>query len=870
MSLAKKWGVFLVVLALLCAGAALLFWDTGAECLSILTTGRGNTAYVMTAADTEQNVYALGSRKGAYLLVEGDAGGQRKSVWTLPSDLSPLNSYPSALYVAAGGAVYLGLYHTGETQTYLQVYRLTDEGKSMELLFNEPCPGHSLPEQMAGKRLSAFSEVDSVTTFSVIEGDTARFYGRTGSGSLQQQGEETAAGLRAAAALADGSHLLATDGELNVAGRDSFALRDKTVLTQLEGAGTGIYYVDGAGLEVFYTDCSQWSLRSVLRLNKDAYDLDSCLNMTLTQNGEVLLLLNDGGFLRDNGSTTADLSAMLYRPVWQCVLILAALLLGVLLSTAVIWYIVCEQRKFHLPLLLRWGVLGAAIAALSLSAMLRWMVTPAGVRMSQRETVDFMTALTAAAVQNGELGQETLNSLESSFAGVESGAYQDAEISVYEKDAEGIWRLSLSNTAMTPGQQAVLTAGFHRAEAEQATTSGSASWTGTRDGRTHCVCYREQGSRLLAVDVETAAVNEASTAGVQQIAQALRALTALLTALLLLCLCCITAGMRRVLRGMERLSAGEKNVEVRLGSGDEVACLGDGVTNLGRMLEQMEHRQSEVAESYHRFVPEQILSLLGQTSILKVDKQTCAARNLATMMVWFSFPPQVYEKSGKELFNHVNEILERTAAIVAKNGGAVFNFAYNGYDAVFEESAAAVSTAVAIQQEILRINREHEVADRPQVAMHIALDRGNVTVGVVGDEKQIEPTSISSSFAAAKCLLDLCQRLQARILCTEAVIASAGDYGSRYVGKCREGGHTIRTYEIFDGDPFEIRKVKEQTNGRFSEGVYALYSRDFTQAKRIFLQLVHTNADDGGARYYLYLADKMEKRPEEEIQLNGE
>ena len=213
--------------------------------------------------------------------------------------------------------------------------------------------------------------------------------------------------------------------------------------------------------------------------------------------------------------------------------------------------------------------------------------------------------------------------------------------------------------------------------------------------------------------------------------------------------------------------------------------------------------------------------------------------------------------------------MERTASIVTHKGGAVFNFAYNGYDAVFEGgSAAAVSTAVAVQQEILNLNREREAEGRPPVAVRIALDEGNVMLGVVGDENQIEPTSISSSFSVVKHLVDLCGRLEANILCTEAVMDGARGYGSRYMGKCREGGAYIRTYEIFDGDPYDIRKVKESTGERFSQGVYALYGRDFSRAKGIFLKLVHHNTGDGGARYYLYLADQLEKRPEAEISLD--
>ena len=35
-----------------------------------------------------------------------------------------------------------------------------------------------------------------------------------------------------------------------------------------------------------------------------------------------------------------------------------------------------------------------------------------------------------------------------------------------------------------------------------------------------------------------------------------------------------------------------------------------------------------------------------------------------------------------------------------------------------------------------------------------------------------------------------------------------------------------------------------------------------------FLELVYDHPDDGGARYYLYLADRMEKQADQEISLD--
>ena len=195
----KKIGIFVALLAVLGGGAVLLFWDLGAECRSILTSGAGEGNYLLTASDAEGGVYALGRTEKGYELVIGDLSGRRTQRWTLEDGTVPRDSTPAVLYPASGGAVYLGLYNT-ESGTRLQLYRLTNQGREAELLLDEACPGENLQEQMAGTRLSDFSEVDNVVTFALIQGDTAQFYQRTGSSSgLEARQETVQSGLRACA-----------------------------------------------------------------------------------------------------------------------------------------------------------------------------------------------------------------------------------------------------------------------------------------------------------------------------------------------------------------------------------------------------------------------------------------------------------------------------------------------------------------------------------------------------------------------------------------------------------------------------------------------------------------------------------------------
>ena len=167
--------------------------------------------------------------------------------------------------------------------------------------------------------------------------------------------------------------------------REAVTLTNWENIIQITQAGTGVYYVDGASLKVFYADFADWKPYNFLDLVKEDYDLDDCTDLWVTRDGDVLLLMEGNTLLLDRGSTVSDLSGMLCRPSAQCVLILGGIALGVLVLTVLLWFAVCEQRQFRLPLLVRWGVLFGAVALLGTAILVRGVIRPASQRMAQRE-----------------------------------------------------------------------------------------------------------------------------------------------------------------------------------------------------------------------------------------------------------------------------------------------------------------------------------------------------------------------------------------------------------------------------------------------------------------------------------------------------
>lgn len=870
---AKKIGIYLGLLVLLAGFGVLLFEPLLADCVSVLGTGRGRLLYVAAAAGESGEIFALGRDKDTFFIANGSQSGEPLGRWSFKSDAIPADSRIAAFYPDTRDVFYLGVYQMdGEgNAAELALYRLTDQGQKAELLLKEACSGGSVPEQMASVRLSSFSKVSGETHFALIKGDGVTVYSvPAGDAGLQKKSDETLLGARAALALMDGRLAAAGSGGFSLGGQTESYARDNQIITGLRQAGAGVYYIDRASLEVFYTDLANPErYQSAMSLEKSSYDLNKTTDLALTREGNALLLLGGNTLLLDRGSSVQDLTGILYRPGWQCVLILGGLALAAALLAFMLWYAVCVWRALQIPLLIRWGVVLVAVGVLFSSAALRLAVEPFGQDTAARQAFGLEESVTALLLQEVGMDDPALPArLANSLADAEM-AGRDAAVSVYERGADNVWRLRSSNTGAAPGTRAELTADFDR-EAALAAQQKAAEQTLMRDGQLRFCRYLYQDGLLLAVSVNGNALADASGRLMTSVRYGVFGGVLLILVLSLAVLFRISAGLRRVSAGVENLAAGRADGRIRLHTGDEMEGLAVAVNSLAETMGEMDARQRELSKSYMRFVPERVMALLGKRSLAEVDKQTFASREMLAMMIWFGFPQETYEKSGRELFDNINEIIERTASIVSQKGGTVFNFAYDGYDAVFPgEPALAVSTAVVVQQEVLAINRERELDGRPQVTLRIALDEGNMMIGVVGDESQMEPTAISSSFSVARQLIALCNLLDANILCTEAVAAGAGEYGSRYMGKCMDGKEAIRTYEIFDGDPYDIRRVKLLTGKRFSEGVYALYSRDFASAKRIFLDMVHRNIGDGGARYYLYLADQLEKHPDREISLSA-
>ena len=84
---------------------------------------------------------------------------------------------------------------------------------------------------------------------------------------------------------------------------------------------------------------------------------------------------------------------------------------------------------------------------------------------------------------------------------------------------------------------------------------------------------------------------------------------------------------------------------------------------------------------------------------------------------------------------------------------------------------------------------------------------------------------------------------------------NAARYRMRCIGRYCDGGRQLTLYDVYDGDPYALLKVKETIQPQFAQALAAYEGGDMAQARLLFLQIVKAAFDDGVSRNYLYCAD---------------
>ena len=899
------------------------FWE---DCAVSATTGKQTIQYVQAAVNEEGMVYAVGRQGDNWRLVWRDSRGRNESLTLKKLGITDIAAV-SQLYACNHGGAVLVVYEEKE-DLLCRAYYIAPDGKTAQLIFSASCQGGS----MGDVRLSGFAEEGGAVAFLLKhEAETAVYCFTPGDESARKMADLTVEQAEAARyVLPDGSAALVEDDALAIGGDTVGMPGDLSPISGWH-LRDGVCLLDGGTGVLWSIDADSGRAERLLALEDTAGVIDLSISTDgrialLTDSGQ-LQVWRDGA-VQDHSEMLyrQRWQSMLFLILGALGVLLVALILWYVLwelrkmrLSLVVRYgvVVAAALALLTAAAVRWMVQPhyEAQAQTSAETYLRTaalaapepVVDPLGADWDYDESLttraEYIYALWRAfgspqvtvrhAFDDVAAGSPYLMAVEWALtynitAGTGASTFGPDDVLTDEQAFTFLYRAMryIGGDRMTlikenetlyrieaDGEKTVLSAlllgeSFRQA-AETALEAGTAFGRYADNGADYYATFsRAGGDSLTVVSAEAGLYLAAAEQGAADTARLLWIAAGVALVLVLVVLAALSRSLRRVTRGMAAIQNGSY-VEVVDRGGDEVSAMADSLNSMARSLRDADAQELRRGDVYARFLPNRITDLLGVPSVESIDKQTFASRVMTTMHVSFALEEKVYESRSKELFDHINEVTECTARIVSDQGGMILSFAHDGFDALFDpDSSAPVSAAVAIRQEIISINRERSRRNLSPVTLHITLDSGEVMLGVVGDETRMQATAVSSSFNTARMLDALFTRFEANILCTERIEHWTEGYGSRYIGKTHDGAELIRVYEIYDGDPYSVRQGKAEAEKSFSEGVYTLYAGDYAAAKRIFMEIVRRNSGDGAARHYLYLADRFEKEPPEEVCLD--
>jgi two-component system sensor histidine kinase ChiS len=267
---------------------------------------------------------------------------------------------------------------------------------------------------------------------------------------------------------------------------------------------------------------------------------------------------------------------------------------------------------------------------------------------------------------------------------------------------------------------------------------------------------------------------------------------------------------------------------------------------------------SNLNAAYSRFVPHEFLQLLNKESILEVRLGDRLQQQMSVMFADIrNFTSLSESMSPAENFQFINFYLSAMEPVILEHCGFIDKYIGDGIMALFACGVDdAVNAAIAMLQSLNARNQERCHHGKDPIRIGIGINTGILTLGTVGGKKRMDTTVIGDAVNLASRLETLTKEYGVSLLIshhTLSLLESPQEYFVRFVDKVQVKGksHAVGVFEVFDGDPPDIRNAKLATWARFERALQLYYRRHYLAASQLLQECLRENPSDRVVQIYL-------------------
>jgi class 3 adenylate cyclase len=269
-------------------------------------------------------------------------------------------------------------------------------------------------------------------------------------------------------------------------------------------------------------------------------------------------------------------------------------------------------------------------------------------------------------------------------------------------------------------------------------------------------------------------------------------------------------------------------------------------------------RLQATLEVFSRFVPQEFLKALGKPDVASVRLGDQEQVDTAILFSDIRNFTALSEKmSPEQNFGFLNSYLSRMNPFVWENGGFIDKYIGDAIMALFPRGAgSAVAAAVAMLGHLPVYNGHRARFGYDPLRIGIGVHSGSVMLGIIGHERFMQGTAISSAVNLASRLESLTKIYGVSLLVSSSAFGDIDDpsrYSYRFIDKVKVKGkdEAVSVYEVFDGDEAALKACKLETRERFERGVYDFHGGRFAEAQERFREILRADPIDTPVEIYL-------------------
>lgn len=315
--------------------------------------------------------------------------------------------------------------------------------------------------------------------------------------------------------------------------------------------------------------------------------------------------------------------------------------------------------------------------------------------------------------------------------------------------------------------------------------------------------------------------------------------------------------VKELLYNMQKTGEGKTVNYTAVRNNDEIGELAEEFNEMSGKLEQYISNISRMNEAYFRFVPKQFLDFLGKDSILDVKLGDQIQKEMSVLFTDIrDFTALSEELTPKENFDFLNEYLSCMEPVISRNHGFIDKYIGDSIMALFVGNVEnAIDAAIEMRSALSDFNLQRKLENKSSVNSGIGIHTGNLMLGVVGGHGRMDGTVVSDTVNLASRVEGLTKMYGTSIIISQDTLIKLQDptrYNYRFLDVVKVKGkkEAVYIFEILDGEPEEIKKLKIETKLDFGRAIQYYKNKEFDSAMLLFKKVLKINPNDRAAQLY--------------------